>query len=175
MHIESFLAALTTANDDGRVVISKQSTPGHFPLQFNILFLVLVSKTRTHTHTFNIGFLVLFFQTFHSKITFVDLWFCISLKSLSHFLFVCFHLKVSLEKTETFCPVVICTALLSRSSIKFLLLNPAVHFSDVLKEARAVVVAGGTMQPVRLFILFSPCVFKIPYKSIFSLKLKNCN
>ena len=39
-------------------------------------------------------------------------------------------------------------ALLSGSSIKFLLLNPAVHFTDVLQEARAVVVAGGTMQPV---------------------------
>ncbi|KAL8600195.1 hypothetical protein ACOMHN_062485 [Nucella lapillus] len=66
MHIESFLLALTTANDDGRVVINKQ-------------------------------------------------------------------------------------VLLSRSSIKFLLLNPAVHFADVLKEARAVIVAGGTMQPISEF------------------------
>ena len=37
---------------------------------------------------------------------------------------------------------------LSESSIKFLLLNPAVYFSQVLKECRAVIVAGGTMQPV---------------------------
>ena len=28
MHIESFLSALTTANDDGRVVINKQSESG---------------------------------------------------------------------------------------------------------------------------------------------------
>ncbi|KAK7097155.1 ATP-dependent DNA helicase DDX11-like [Littorina saxatilis] len=66
MHIEGFLLALTTANDDGRVVISRQT-------------------------------------------------------------------------------------LLSASSIKFLLLNPAVHFADVLQEARAVIVAGGTMQPISEF------------------------
>lgn len=36
----------------------------------------------------------------------------------------------------------------SNSSLKFLLLNPAVHFTTIVKEARAVVVAGGTMQPV---------------------------
>ncbi|KAK7891510.1 hypothetical protein WMY93_023473 [Mugilogobius chulae] len=39
-------------------------------------------------------------------------------------------------------------ATLSQSSLKFLLLNPAVHFAQVLKECRAVVIAGGTMQPV---------------------------
>ncbi|KAK7496398.1 hypothetical protein BaRGS_00012320 [Batillaria attramentaria] len=66
MHIESFLLALTTANEDGRVVVNRQN-------------------------------------------------------------------------------------LMSRSSIKFLLLNPAVHFADVLQEARAVVVAGGTMQPIDEF------------------------
>lgn len=37
---------------------------------------------------------------------------------------------------------------LSESSVKFLLLNPAVHFAQVLKECRAVIIAGGTMQPV---------------------------
>ncbi|XP_033095737.1 ATP-dependent DNA helicase DDX11-like [Anneissia japonica] len=41
--------------------------------------------------------------------------------------------------------------LLSKSSIKFLLLNPAVHFTEVVKEARSVIVAGGTMQPVDEF------------------------
>lgn len=40
---------------------------------------------------------------------------------------------------------------LSESSMKFLLLNPAVHFAQVLKECRAVIIAGGTMQPVRCF------------------------
>ncbi|XP_069019211.1 ATP-dependent DNA helicase DDX11 [Embiotoca jacksoni] len=47
---------------------------------------------------------------------------------------------------------------LSQSSVKFLLLNPAVHFAQVLKECRAVVIAGGTMQPVSDFkqeLLFS--------------------
>lgn len=36
-----------------------------------------------------------------------------------------------------------------QSSLKFLLLNPAVHFAKVVKECRAVIIAGGTMQPVR--------------------------
>ena len=36
----------------------------------------------------------------------------------------------------------------NQSSLKYLLLNPSVHFTDVLKDARAVVLAGGTMQPV---------------------------
>ncbi|OQR86924.1 ATP-dependent RNA helicase [Achlya hypogyna] len=33
-------------------------------------------------------------------------------------------------------------------SLKFLLLNPALHFADVLAEARSVILAGGTMQPI---------------------------
>ncbi|KAK7807926.1 hypothetical protein U0070_000889, partial [Myodes glareolus] len=66
MHIEAFLAALTTANQDGRVILSRQG---------------------------NVG----------------------------------------------------------QSSLKFLLLNPAVHFAQVVKECRAVVIAGGTMQPVSDF------------------------
>uniref|UniRef100_A0ACB8FMR9 DEAD H (Asp-Glu-Ala-Asp His) box helicase 11 n=1 Tax=Sphaerodactylus townsendi TaxID=933632 RepID=A0ACB8FMR9_9SAUR len=66
MHIEGFLAALTTANQDGRVILTKQGT-------------------------------------------------------------------------------------LAQSSLKFLLLNPAVHFAKVLKECRAVIIAGGTMQPVADF------------------------
>ncbi|XP_022086709.1 ATP-dependent DNA helicase DDX11-like [Acanthaster planci] len=41
--------------------------------------------------------------------------------------------------------------ILSKCSIKFLLLNPAVHFTQVLQKARAVIVAGGTMQPVDEF------------------------
>ncbi|KAM6167608.1 ATP-dependent DNA helicase DDX11 [Erethizon dorsatum] len=66
MHIEDFLAALTTANQDGRVILSRQGN-------------------------------------------------------------------------------------LSQSSLKFLLLNPAVHFAQVVKECRALVIAGGTMQPVSDF------------------------
>ncbi|XP_073079408.1 ATP-dependent DNA helicase DDX11 isoform X2 [Manis javanica] len=66
MHIEGFLAALTTANRDGRVILSRQGS-------------------------------------------------------------------------------------LSQSSLKFLLLNPAVPFAQVVRECRAVVIAGGTMQPVSDF------------------------
>uniref|UniRef100_A0A8C7ELB5 DEAD/H-box helicase 11 n=1 Tax=Neovison vison TaxID=452646 RepID=A0A8C7ELB5_NEOVI len=66
MHIESFLAAVTTANQDGRVILSRQGS-------------------------------------------------------------------------------------LCQSSLKFLLLNPAVHFAQVVKECRAVVIAGGTMQPMSDF------------------------
>ncbi|XP_045685142.1 putative ATP-dependent RNA helicase DDX11-like protein 8 isoform X2 [Phyllostomus hastatus] len=66
MHIEGFLAALTTANQDGRVILSRQGS-------------------------------------------------------------------------------------LSQSSLKFLLLNPAVPFAQVVKECWAVVIAGGTMQPVSEF------------------------
>ncbi|KAG7279217.1 hypothetical protein CRUP_013609 [Coryphaenoides rupestris] len=40
---------------------------------------------------------------------------------------------------------------LAESAVKFLLLNPAVHFAQVLRECRAVIIAGGTMQPVSDF------------------------
>ncbi|KAJ8313917.1 hypothetical protein KUTeg_008478 [Tegillarca granosa] len=42
-------------------------------------------------------------------------------------------------------------ALLSQSSLKFLMMNPAVHFTDIVKDARSVIVAGGTMQPLDEF------------------------
>lgn len=35
----------------------------------------------------------------------------------------------------------------SRRYLKYLLLNPAAHFADVLADCRSVIVAGGTMQP----------------------------
>lgn len=37
------------------------------------------------------------------------------------------------------------------SSIRYMLLNPAIYFSQVLCEARSVVIAGGTMQPITEF------------------------
>uniref|UniRef100_A0A671KKH8 ATP-dependent DNA helicase DDX11 n=1 Tax=Sinocyclocheilus anshuiensis TaxID=1608454 RepID=A0A671KKH8_9TELE len=43
-------------------------------------------------------------------------------------------------------------------SLKFLLLNAAVHFTQIVQECRAVIIAGGTMQPVADFkeqLLFS--------------------
>ncbi|XP_073477770.1 ATP-dependent DNA helicase DDX11 isoform X2 [Aquarana catesbeiana] len=39
----------------------------------------------------------------------------------------------------------------AQSSLKFLMLNPAVHFAEVLKECRSIIIAGGTMQPVSDF------------------------
>ncbi|XP_027218819.2 ATP-dependent DNA helicase DDX11 isoform X1 [Penaeus vannamei] len=38
-----------------------------------------------------------------------------------------------------------------KSSLKYLLLNPASHFHDIVKECRSVIVAGGTMRPVSEF------------------------
>ena len=52
------------------------------------------------------------------------------------------------------------TGLFTRSSVKFLLLNPAVHFAEITNEAKAVVIAGGTMQPVCFLIEMKACVFK---------------
>uniref|UniRef100_A0A8C7GCA8 ATP-dependent DNA helicase DDX11 n=1 Tax=Oncorhynchus kisutch TaxID=8019 RepID=A0A8C7GCA8_ONCKI len=46
----------------------------------------------------------------------------------------------------------------THTNFSFLLLNPAVHFAQVLKDCRAVIIAGGTMQPVSDFkqeLLFS--------------------
>ncbi|XP_014208174.1 ATP-dependent DNA helicase DDX11 [Copidosoma floridanum] len=40
---------------------------------------------------------------------------------------------------------------IGQGEMKFLLLNPAMHFSDIIKEARAVILAGGTMEPISEF------------------------
>ena len=50
---------------------------------------------------------------------------------------------------------------LSSSSLKFLLLNPAVHFTSIVREARAVIVAGGTMQPVNEIHHCIICLWKL--------------
>ncbi|KAI4902620.1 hypothetical protein NFI96_032937 [Prochilodus magdalenae] len=42
-------------------------------------------------------------------------------------------------------------ACLAQSSLKFLMLNAAVHFAQVVQECRAVIIAGGTMQPISDF------------------------
>ncbi|XP_029644218.1 ATP-dependent DNA helicase DDX11-like isoform X1 [Octopus sinensis] len=77
--------------------------------------------------------------------------------------------------------------LLSVSSIKFLLLNPAVEFKCIVDEARAVVIAGGTMQPVNEFkeqlfqsvgvqperILEYSCGHVIPDNNLLTIALAN--
>ncbi|KOC60185.1 putative ATP-dependent RNA helicase DDX11 [Habropoda laboriosa] len=47
---------------------------------------------------------------------------------------------------------------IGQSIIKFLLLNPAAHFHDIVQDARAVILAGGTMAPMNEFAeqLFIP-------------------
>ncbi|XP_063976651.1 ATP-dependent DNA helicase DDX11 [Diachasmimorpha longicaudata] len=40
---------------------------------------------------------------------------------------------------------------LGQSVIKFLLMNPAAHFHDIVKEARSIILAGGTMEPISEF------------------------
>ncbi|CAK9814513.1 ATP-dependent DNA helicase DDX11 [Anthophora plagiata] len=40
---------------------------------------------------------------------------------------------------------------IGQSIIKFLLLNPAAHFHDIVRDARAVILAGGTMAPMNEF------------------------
>ncbi|XP_014474402.1 PREDICTED: probable ATP-dependent RNA helicase DDX11 isoform X2 [Dinoponera quadriceps] len=43
-------------------------------------------------------------------------------------------------------------ATIGQGIVKFLLLNPAAHFHDIVKDARSVVLAGGTMEPMSEFI-----------------------
>ena len=42
---------------------------------------------------------------------------------------------------------------LNQSFIKFLLLNPGIHFTDIVRESRAVVMVGGTMEPVSSLLM----------------------
>lgn len=44
------------------------------------------------------------------------------------------------------------SAIDAKSTYKYLQLNAEVHFKEVVQEARAVVLAGGTLQPVRNLI-----------------------
>ncbi|XP_011190818.2 ATP-dependent DNA helicase DDX11 [Zeugodacus cucurbitae] len=37
----------------------------------------------------------------------------------------------------------------TNSTFKYILLNPGAHFADVIRDARSIIVAGGTMQPTR--------------------------
>lgn len=57
-----------------------------------------------------------------------------------------------------------------QSSLKFLHLNPASHFQDIVRDARSIVLAGGTMQPVSQFTdqLFVPAGVPLDRVALFS-------
>ena len=62
------------------------------------------------------------------------------------------------------------TEFLNKSSLKFLLLNPAVYFESIISEARAVIVAGGTMEPVSVLYSVVPFLDQIQLlSSLFSI------
>uniref|UniRef100_T1J1W5 Helicase ATP-binding domain-containing protein n=1 Tax=Strigamia maritima TaxID=126957 RepID=T1J1W5_STRMM len=46
----------------------------------------------------------------------------------------------------------------NESTLKYMLLNPSTHFKEIISDAKAIVVAGGTMQPTSEFVdqLFIP-------------------
>ncbi|EDW75043.1 uncharacterized protein Dwil_GK19963 [Drosophila willistoni] len=50
-----------------------------------------------------------------------------------------------------------------QGTFKYLLLNPAEHFSDIVNQARAIVIAGGTMKPTEELIeqLFANCTERV--------------
>ncbi|XP_011505013.1 PREDICTED: probable ATP-dependent RNA helicase DDX11 [Ceratosolen solmsi marchali] len=60
-----------------------------------------------------------------------------------------------LESLKTNCVdgriFVVSESTIGEGCLKFLLLNPAAHFSDIVQEARAVILAGGTMEPMSEF------------------------
>ncbi|XP_066584364.1 ATP-dependent DNA helicase DDX11 [Prorops nasuta] len=60
-----------------------------------------------------------------------------------------------LESLKTNCTdgrvFVIPAPTIGQGIIKFLLLNPAAHFDDIVKDAKSVILAGGTMQPFSEF------------------------
>ena len=48
-------------------------------------------------------------------------------------------------------------------SLRYLLLNPCSPFADIVKEARSVIMAGGTMQPVRFLLDSFNVFFFLPF------------
>ncbi|VVC37628.1 Helicase-like, DEXD box c2 type,DEAD2,P-loop containing nucleoside triphosphate hydrolase,Helicase [Cinara cedri] len=48
---------------------------------------------------------------------------------------------------------IVCTrqSFVSKGKLKFLLLNPAVYFKEIVEKARSVIVSGGTMEPISEF------------------------
>jgi hypothetical protein len=58
-----------------------------------------------------------------------------------------------------------------RITLRYMLLNPAEHFQSVIDEARCIVLAGGTMEPVR--IAFQPRPWSLPFGH--SFPTSTCN
>ncbi|XP_043460879.1 ATP-dependent DNA helicase DDX11 isoform X4 [Leptopilina heterotoma] len=66
-------------------------------------------------------------------------------------IFINSFLEYLLSKNADGRVFVIPGATVGQGTLKFLLLNPAAHFHDIVQEARAVVLAGGTMEPMSEF------------------------
>ena len=54
----------------------------------------------------------------------------------------------ALTEQDTDCRVVVKRGVASQACIKYLLLNPSTQFTSIVREARSVILAGGTMEPV---------------------------
>ncbi|CAJ0961772.1 unnamed protein product, partial [Ranitomeya imitator] len=129
MQIESFLSALTNANQDGRVLVQMQDLYGA-ALPGSCIDLCSAALPGSC----------------------IDLYGAALLRS-------CIDLcgAALLRSCIDLCGAALpgsCIDLygsVARSRLKFLMLNPAVHFAEVLRECRAVIIAGGTMQPVSDF------------------------
>ena len=134
MLIEGFLQALTNMDTDGRIIITKKGTFSPSSSTFILLSLFFSSIFLYPSHVYP-----LFPPPPPPPPT----------TSLIHYLvfFLLFVLHF----------FVLLVVNLSTSSLKFLLLNPSVQFSHIVKEASAVVLAGGTMQPVRAYHVYCAC------------------
>ena len=42
----------------------------------------------------------------------------------------------------------------NRSFLKFILLNPSACFEEIISQARSVILAGGTMKPVKIYLSY---------------------
>ena len=164
MIIESFLSALTSADKDGRIVVTKSgiySRVIYCKVAINFCRFVKTRSSQKKNycyHSINFSIHEIICTAHNQQRT--------QLKT--------FGLFGRVENPERLCYIdsappchadrltpdfsvlLSPTATVTLSRLKFLLLNPAVHFSPILHECRAVVVTGGTMQPVRQPSLVSP-------------------
>ena len=73
--------------------------------------------------------------------------------SVSFFPFVLTFIT-SLTSSNEDSRVIVTTDNTDQSFVQLLFLNPGVHFQEIIEEARSVVIAGGTLQPVVYRVLF---------------------